>query len=72
MPFAREVRTVAPQLIGVLLPEFLAPFSNRFIRYFDAALEHHFLNIPVAQGKGVIKPDTVADNFALESDAGNT
>ncbi len=70
MPSIGDVRTFAPKLIGILLPEFLTPLSNRLIRYFDPAIQHHFLDIPVAQRKGVVEPDTVADNFAEEAMTG--
>jgi len=58
-----DVRTFAPQLIGILLPEFLTPFSNRLIRHFNSAIEHHFLDVSVAQREGVVEPDTVTDDF---------
>ena len=45
----------------------MAPFSNRLVSHFDAAIQHYFLNIPVAEGKGVVKPDTVTDAFAREA-----
>ena len=57
-------------LIGGLLSEFLAPFPNRFISDFDSPVQHHFLDIPIAQGKRVIEPDTVTNNFAGESMTG--
>ena len=70
VPYITDERTFTTQLIGVLLFKFLAPLPNRFIRHLDAAIEHHFLNIPIAQGKGVIEPDTVTNNFAGESMTG--
>jgi len=54
-------------LIGGLLSEFLAPFPNRFISDFDSPVQHHFLDIPIAQGKRVIEPDTVTNNLRRES-----
>ena len=48
---AFEVGTFAPKLVRVLLSEFLTPFPNRFIRHLDPAIQHHFLNVPVAQRK---------------------
>ncbi len=70
MPFIGEVRTFATKLIGVLLPEFLAPLPHRFIRHLDPAIQHHVLDLPIAQGKPVVEPNTVANNFAGESMTG--
>ena len=61
---------LAPKLIGILLPEFLAPLPDRFVGDFDSAIQHHFLDIPVAQGERVIEPNAVAHNFAGESMTG--
>lgn len=47
MPFVGDVRTLALHLIRVLLSEFLAPFSNRFVGHLNAAIEHLLLDIPV-------------------------
>jgi hypothetical protein len=63
MPFVCDVGTLAPQLIGVLLSELLTPFPNRLVGHFNPAIEHHFLNVPVAQRKGVIQPNAMANNF---------
>jgi len=70
MPFVRHVETLAPKLVRVLLPEFLASLPNHFIRHLDPAIQHHFLDIPIVQGERVIDPDTVANNFAGKSMTG--
>jgi len=70
MPFVGDERAFAAKLIGVLLSEFLTPFPNCFIRHLDPTIEHHFLDIPVAQGERVIEPNTVAGDFAGESMTG--
>ncbi len=70
MPLISDERAFAAKLIGVLLSEFLAPLPNRFGGDFDPAIQHHFLDIPIAQGERVIEPDTVANNFAGESMTG--
>ncbi len=64
MPFICDVKAVAPKLICILLSEFLAPFPNRFVRHLNPAMQHHFLNVSVAQGESVVEPDTVTDDFA--------
>ena len=70
MSFISNVRTFPTKLIGLLLPEFLAPLPNRFIGDFDAAIQHYLLNVPLAQRKGVVEPDTAANNFAGEAMTG--
>jgi hypothetical protein len=67
MPLIRNVWTFTTQLIGVLLPEPLTPFSNRFVPYLDAAVQHHILAVPIAQGKEVVEPDTVTNDFARKA-----
>jgi hypothetical protein len=70
MPFVRNIRAFALKLIRVLLSELLTPFPNRFVGHFDAPIQHHFLDIPVAQWKGVIQPNTMANNFGRKSMTG--
>jgi hypothetical protein len=59
MPFLSHERTFAPELIGVLLPEFLAPCPNRPLRHRNPAIQQHSLAVPVAQREGVVEPDAV-------------
>ena len=56
MPFVRNVSTFAPNLIRVLLSKPMTPFPNRFIPHLDSAIEHHFFDVPLAEGKGVVEP----------------
>ena len=70
MPFIRDVGTLAPKLMGVLLSEFLAPLPDCFVGDFDPAIQHHLLDVPVAQGECVVQPDTVTNNFARKSMTG--
>jgi hypothetical protein len=44
--------------------------ADRFVSDFNATIEHYLLNVPVAQGKSLIQPDAVADNFARKSMTG--
>ncbi len=57
-------------LIRILLSEFLTPFPNRFVGYFNGTIQHHFLDIPIAQRKGIMQPNAIANNFAGESMTG--
>lgn len=54
-------------LLGIVLRKLLAPISDDFISHLDAAIEHHFLDITVAQGKSVIEPDTVTNDLHRKS-----
>ena len=44
-----------------LLPKVLTPFPQRLVSHLAAPLQSHFLNVPVAQGKGVVELDAVTD-----------
>ena len=50
-------------LVGVILGKLSGPVANGFISHFNAPIEHHLLDIAVAQGKSVVQPDTVANDF---------
>ena len=67
MPFICNVWAFVTKLIGILLPELPAPFPNRLICHLNPAIQHHFLNVSVAQGEGVVEPDAVADDFGGET-----
>jgi len=53
-----------------ILPRFSNAFPNRFIRHLNPPIQHHFLEVSVAQGKGVVEPNAVADDFAGEAITG--
>lgn len=57
MPFISRLGATA-NLIGILLSKLFAPLPNRFVRHLNAAIEHHFLDVTVAQRKGEVEPDT--------------
>ena len=67
VPFIGDEWAFTIKLIGILLSEFLALFPNRFIGHLNPPVQHHFFDISVAQGRGVVEPNTVANNFAGES-----
>jgi hypothetical protein len=64
MPFVPGPRPSAFQPIGVILPKLATPLADRFVGHSDAALEQQLLGVTVAQGKPIVEPDTVADDFA--------
>lgn len=54
-------------LISKSLTKLAAPVADRFVGNTDAAIEHHLLNISVAEGEGVIQPDAVADDLGRKA-----
>jgi hypothetical protein len=42
-----------------LLSELVAPFPDGLTGHPNPAIEHHLLDVSIAQGKSVIKSDTV-------------
>jgi hypothetical protein len=58
--------TPAAQSVGIRLPELSALISDRFIGQDDAAFGHDFFNVPVAEAKAKVRPDTMADNLGRE------
>lgn len=63
MPSIRETRSLTAHLIGVLLPKLVTPFPNGLVGYLNPAIQHHLLNVSLAQGKAVVEPDTVTNDF---------
>ena len=50
-------------LLGVVLGKLLVPVAELFVGHLNAPIEHYLLDIAVTQGKSVVKPDTVANDF---------
>jgi hypothetical protein len=61
------LRTPMAELIGILLAKFATPFPNRFIRHHDTAGNQQLFDIPVAEAKAVVQPDTMADDLGRET-----
>ncbi len=59
--------TTATNLVGIGLAKLLAPTPNRLIGNKDVMIEHHLLNVAVAQRKGKIQPNPVLDNLDRET-----
>jgi hypothetical protein len=55
-----------PTLVQARLPELPAPVAHRFIGEDDAAFCHQLLDIPIAQTKTKVEPDTMADDRCRE------
>jgi hypothetical protein len=52
---------------GIGLPELPAPISHGFIGQHDPTFGHQFFDVPVAQAKTEVQPDTVTDNLPRET-----
>ena len=42
--------------------KFFTLFTDRLVGHLNAPIEHHFLDIAIAQGKGVVEPSTMIDD----------
>jgi hypothetical protein len=65
-PLAARPRTPAAQLVGIGLPELVAPIPHRFIGQDDAACGHQRFDVPVAEAKAKVQPDTMTDDLRRE------
>jgi hypothetical protein len=63
MPFISRLGATMPNLMGVSLSKLFTPFADGLIRHLNAPIEHHFLDVAVAQRKGVVEPDTVTNDL---------
>ena len=63
MPFITGLWTMLANLGGVIMSKVFSPITNGFIAYLNTPIEHHFLDITIAESKGVIKPNAVVDNL---------
>ena len=63
MPFISGLGATATNLVRVDLSKFFAPLANRLVGHLNAAIEHHFLDIPIAQREGVGEPDAVTNDL---------
>src|SRR5262247_698156 len=55
------------QLIGIRLPELLAPLPDRFIGHDDATSEQELFHVAVAETKAEVQPDAMANDFRWKS-----
>jgi hypothetical protein len=56
-----------PEPMRVILPKLLTPLADRFMGDGDATFAQQLLHVVVAQGKPLVEPDTVANNFARKA-----
>src|SRR5215831_10281178 len=64
VPLIPGLSPAVAQLIGIRLPELLAPLPKRFIGHDDATSEQELFHVPVAQAETVVEPHAMADNLS--------
>jgi hypothetical protein len=64
MSFVPGPRPSTPQLVGVILTELETPLTEGLAGHVDAAFEQQLLHVAVTQGKALVEPDPMADDFA--------
>jgi hypothetical protein len=67
VPLISRFGAAVPQLIGILLPKFPAPFADRLIRHDDPTSEEGLLHIAGAETEPEIAPDAMADDLGRET-----
>jgi hypothetical protein len=67
VPLIPGLSPAVAQLIGIRLPELLAPLPDRFIGHDDATSEQELFHVPVAETKAEVQPDAMADDFRWKS-----
>jgi hypothetical protein len=67
VPLIAGSGTLAPELIGIGLPELQAPLLDGFIGHANPPGEQEFFHIPVAQAEAEIEPDAVANDLGREA-----
>ena len=63
MPLIHRGSATFANLVSVILGKLSAPVANAFVGHLNAAIKHHLLDIAITQGKGVVEPDAVANDF---------
>jgi hypothetical protein len=58
--------TMAPELIGKILPKLPAPLADRCMGHHDATGEQELFHIAIAEAETAIQPDPVADDLGWE------
>src|ERR1700737_4000224 len=61
-PSGGETMACQTHPLGIRPTELLRPLADRFVTDSDAALGHHFRDVPVAERKSKIKPSAMTDD----------
>jgi hypothetical protein len=67
MPRIPGLRPAVAQVMGIRLPELLAPLPDRFTGHDDATSEQERFHMGVAETKAEVQPDVVADDCSWKS-----
>lgn len=60
---------MAPESVGIFLPELATPLPHRLVSNRDSLREDEFLDIAEAGGGAMVEPDDVCDDVLRESKA---
>ncbi len=63
VPCVSSLRASSTELSGILLAEFLAPLSDSLVRHDDTTCKQEFFDVTKAEGKAMIEPNRVCDDF---------
>jgi hypothetical protein len=67
MPLITWSRVATAQLVGIRLPKFPAPFSDRFIRHDHPACEQEIFDITITETEPAVQPAPRADDLGREA-----
>ena len=67
MPFVTRPGASAPELSGILLAKFAAPFADSLIGHHHAAFQQQLFDIAETQAESEVQPHGVADDLCREA-----
>jgi hypothetical protein len=67
VPLVARLGAPATELIGIRLPELLAPLPDRFVGDDDSTSEQQLFDIAIAEAEAEVEPDAVADDLGREA-----
>jgi hypothetical protein len=62
VPLVARLGAPATELIGIRLPELLAPLPDRFVGDGDSTSEQQLFDIAIAEAEAIVQPDAMADD----------
>ena len=62
--------TCCPQSPGIGMPELQCPAPHRFVRNINTTFSEQIFDVPVAEGKPEIQPDSVLNNHGWKAVSG--
>jgi hypothetical protein len=59
--------TASPELVSILLAELQTPLADRFVAHDHAPCKEQLFYVAIADGKPIVEPDGIADDFLWEA-----